>query len=119
MLLCGDFSSLPGGDLRRGSAPSNQEPSTSSAAAANAAAGNATVAAVAEAPAAPAAGKQRVGGVLLDIGAGDGSVTAQLATLFDSVVATEARCPPACRLHSRYSLSLRLSISRVLRCQPP
>lgn len=30
-------------------------------------------------------------GVLLDVGAGDGSVTAQLAPLFDAVVATEVR----------------------------
>lgn len=31
------------------------------------------------------------GGVLLDVGAGDGSVTSQLAPLFDAVVATEVR----------------------------
>ena len=35
--------------------------------------------------------------VLLDVGAGDGSVTAQLAPLFEAVVATEVRCIPDCR----------------------
>lgn len=73
MLLCGDFSTLPGGDQRRGQAPSNQQASTSAAAPAS------------------AAKQKRVGGVLLDVGAGDGSVTSQLATLFDAVVATEVR----------------------------
>ena len=35
-------------------------------------------------------------GVLLDVGAGDGSVTAQLAPLFEAVVATEARARRGC-----------------------
>ena len=40
-------------------------------------------------------------GVLLDIGAGDGSVTAQLAPLFDAVVATEVSAPMIRRLRAR------------------
>jgi SAM-dependent methyltransferase len=40
-------------------------------------------------------------GVLLDVGAGDGSVTAQLAPLFDAVVATEVSAPMVRRLRAR------------------
>ena len=40
-------------------------------------------------------------GVLLDVGAGDGSVTAQLAPLFDAVVATEVSAPMIRRLRAR------------------
>ena len=40
-------------------------------------------------------------GVLLDVGAGDGSVTAQLSPLFDAVVATEVSAPMIRRLKAR------------------
>lgn len=43
----------------------------------------------------------RPGGVLLDVGAGSGSVTAQLAPLFDHVIATEASGPMVRRLQRR------------------
>ena len=46
-------------------------------------------------------------GVLLDVGAGDGGVTARLAPLFESVVATEASAPMVRRLQERnFALSL-------------
>lgn len=43
-------------------------------------------------------GAERVGGRLLDVGAGDGRVTAELARLVDSVVATETSSPMVDRL---------------------
>jgi len=43
----------------------------------------------------------RVGGRLLDIGAGNGDVTAELAPLFDEVVTTELAAPMARRLSRR------------------
>ncbi len=46
-------------------------------------------------------GMARVGGRLLDVGAGDGHVTATLAPLFDEVVATELSGPMARRLRRR------------------
>lgn len=46
-------------------------------------------------------------GTLLDVGAGDGGVTARLAPLFDSVVATEASGPMVRRLQERsFALAL-------------
>ncbi len=46
-------------------------------------------------------GQERVGGRLLDIGAGDGHVTATLAPLFDEIVTTELSRPMARRLRRR------------------
>lgn len=46
-------------------------------------------------------GVERVGGRLLDVGAGDGRVTAELAPLVDSVVATETSAPMVDRLRKR------------------
>ena len=44
---------------------------------------------------------ERPGGVLLDVGAGSGSITARLAPLFDQVLTTEASGPMATRLERR------------------
>jgi SAM-dependent methyltransferase len=46
-------------------------------------------------------GTERIGGALLDIGAGRGDVTAKLAPLFDEVVATETSAPMARKLRAR------------------
>lgn len=46
-------------------------------------------------------GEERIGGALLDVGAGRGDVTATLAPLFDEVVATETSAPMARRLRAR------------------
>jgi len=46
-------------------------------------------------------GRDRIGGTLLDVGAGRGDVTATLAPLFDRVVATETSAPMARRLRAR------------------
>lgn len=46
-------------------------------------------------------GRERLGGRLLDVGAGDGHVTAALAPLFDEVVTTELSHPMARRLRRR------------------
>lgn len=46
-------------------------------------------------------GAERVGGALLDVGAGRGDVTATLAPLFDAVVTTETSAPMIRRLRAR------------------
>lgn len=43
----------------------------------------------------------RIGGTLLDIGAGDGNVTASIASLVDHVVATEVSSPMVRHLSGR------------------
>ncbi|MDH5491438.1 MAG: methyltransferase-like protein 9 [Myxococcales bacterium] len=57
-------------------------------------------------------GAERPGGRLLDVGAGDGRVTAELAPLFDAVVATETSKRMAGRLMARGFEVHRVDLSR-------
>jgi SAM-dependent methyltransferase len=45
--------------------------------------------------------RQRSGGVLLDVGAGDGAITTRLAPLFDTTIASESSAPMVRRLRAR------------------
>lgn len=58
-------------------------------------------------------GAEHVGGALLDVGAGRGDVSAELAPLFDRVVATETSAPMVRRLRARGFEAHRVDLARA------